>query len=118
MDIGNAKCPDCGKAMTPVACRCDPCGIRMEGSFTVSILSQLSPDDQALIIAFVRSFGSIKKIQELLDVFRSDDGEDPMPALDLHLEQARQYGRDNREDLVLEKLRRGDITFREAMEEL
>ena len=31
---------------------------------------------------------------ELLDVFRSDDGDDPMPALDLHLEQANQYGRD------------------------
>lgn len=31
---------------------------------------------------------------ELLSVFRADDGRDPMPALDLHLEQARQYGRD------------------------
>jgi sugar/nucleoside kinase (ribokinase family) len=30
----------------------------------------------------------------LLSVFRADNGEDPMPALDLHLEQARQYGRD------------------------
>ena len=32
--------------------------------------------------------------EELLAVFRADDGQDPMPALDLHLEQARQYGRD------------------------
>ncbi|NIM94547.1 MAG: hypothetical protein GTO18_12675 [Anaerolineales bacterium] len=32
--------------------------------------------------------------EELLEVFRADDGEDPMPALDLHLEQAQQYGRD------------------------
>jgi len=31
---------------------------------------------------------------ELLQVFRADDGTDPMPALDLHLEQAHQYGRD------------------------
>jgi sugar/nucleoside kinase (ribokinase family) len=31
---------------------------------------------------------------ELLAVFRADNGEDPMPALDLHLEQARRYGRD------------------------
>jgi sugar/nucleoside kinase (ribokinase family) len=31
---------------------------------------------------------------ELLDVFRSDDGLDPMPALDLHLEAANTYGRD------------------------
>jgi sugar/nucleoside kinase (ribokinase family) len=32
--------------------------------------------------------------QELLEVFRADNGDDPMPALDLHLEQARKYGRD------------------------
>jgi sugar/nucleoside kinase (ribokinase family) len=32
--------------------------------------------------------------EELLDVFRADDGDSPMPALDLHLQQARSYGRD------------------------
>jgi sugar/nucleoside kinase (ribokinase family) len=31
---------------------------------------------------------------ELLEVFRADNGDSPMPALDLHLEQARYYGRD------------------------
>jgi hypothetical protein len=32
--------------------------------------------------------------EKLLAVFWADNGQDPMPALDLHLEQARQYGRD------------------------
>ena len=32
--------------------------------------------------------------EELLEVFRADNGDDPMPALDLHLEQAHTYGRD------------------------
>lgn len=32
--------------------------------------------------------------EELLKVFRADNGDDPMPALDLHLEQSRSYGRD------------------------
>jgi sugar/nucleoside kinase (ribokinase family) len=32
--------------------------------------------------------------QDMLELFRADDGSDPMPALDLHLSQARQYGRD------------------------
>jgi ribokinase len=32
--------------------------------------------------------------EELLAVFRADDGRDPMPALDLHLEQAQEYGQD------------------------
>ncbi|MBM4430159.1 MAG: hypothetical protein FJ026_07400 [Chloroflexi bacterium] len=31
---------------------------------------------------------------ELRQIFRAEDGDDPMPALDLHLEQARCYGRD------------------------
>jgi len=32
--------------------------------------------------------------EELLAVFRADNGDDPMPALDLHLEKAHRYGRD------------------------
>jgi ribokinase len=32
--------------------------------------------------------------EELVEVFRADTGGDPMPALDLHLEMARAYGRD------------------------
>jgi hypothetical protein len=32
--------------------------------------------------------------QEMVALFRADDGTDPMPALELHLEQAQQYGRD------------------------
>jgi sugar/nucleoside kinase (ribokinase family) len=32
--------------------------------------------------------------EEMLEVFRADSGDDPMPALDLHLEQAQDYGRD------------------------
>lgn len=31
---------------------------------------------------------------EMLNLFRADDGTDPMPALEMHLAQARQYGRD------------------------
>ena len=32
--------------------------------------------------------------EELLETFRADNGDDPMPALDLHLREARRYGRD------------------------
>lgn len=32
--------------------------------------------------------------EEMLTLFRADDGSDPMPAFDLHLAQAHQYGRD------------------------
>jgi sugar/nucleoside kinase (ribokinase family) len=48
--------------------------------------------------------------EDLLDIFRADDGTDPMPALDLHLQQANQYGRDMlalqlAPDLILQRSR-------------
>ena len=33
-------------------------------------------------------------VEELKDVFRADDGSDPMPALELHAAIANRYGRD------------------------
>jgi hypothetical protein len=33
-------------------------------------------------------------VEELLSIFRADDGSDPMPAFDLHLQKTNQYGRD------------------------
>jgi len=68
MDISNAKCPECGKPMTPVVCLCGRCNVRLEGEFEVSPLARLSSEDQALAIAFIRSFGSIKALQESLGV--------------------------------------------------
>jgi hypothetical protein len=42
---------------------------------------------------------------EMLDLFRSDDGTDPMPALELHLAQARGYG----QDMLALKLRPDEV---------
>jgi len=116
MDIGNARCPDCSRPMMPTSCECSVCGIKMEGTFTVSILSQLSPDDQALVVAFMHSFGSIKKIQDLLNVSyptaRARIAE-VIKRLDLTMSVPNEQG-----DRILEKLERGDITFKEAMENL
>ena len=116
MDIGNAKCPDCGRSMTPVTCECLDCGIRMEGKFSVSLLSQLSPGDQALVIAFLRSYGSIKKIQKLLDV-SYPTARARIASLIKRLDSTMEVT-NNSENLILEKLERGDISFSEALEEL
>ena len=68
MDISKARCPECRKPMIPVACFCDSCGIRLEGEFEVSPLAHLNSEDQALAIAFIRSYGNIRKLQSLLGV--------------------------------------------------
>jgi hypothetical protein len=68
MDIGEVRCPQCKKPMTPTTLECRPCGLRLSGQFSISPLAGLSPEDQALVIVFVKSFGSIKQIQKILGV--------------------------------------------------
>jgi ribokinase len=67
-------------------------GVRLKGAFYLfaSFRRRLEADPD---------FCSIERQAQLtrdefLEIFRADDGSDPMPALDLHLEQANRYGRD------------------------
>jgi hypothetical protein len=116
MDIGNVRCPECGKPMTPVACTCSSCRLRLEGSFTISILSLLPAMDQALMIAFVRSFGSIKKIQEILGV-SYPTARMRIAGIIERLDDLMKAP-ETRENEVLTLLSQGDISFREAIERL
>jgi hypothetical protein len=101
--------------MTPVALECPRCRLRLEGEFTVSPLVMLPSEDQALIIAFVRSYGSIKRIQEILGVSyptaraRIDRIIDNMNTSMTAPEDP---------DTVLEQLARGEISFPQAVERL
>jgi hypothetical protein len=47
---------------------CEDCGLSLEGSFEVSPLGRLTPEDQVFVVAFVRHHGSIKKMEALFDV--------------------------------------------------
>ena len=68
MNIGDIRCPSCRKSMVPVKLHCPACELSVEGSFDMDALAGLSSEDQALAIAFIRNFGSIKKLQEVLGV--------------------------------------------------
>ncbi len=68
MDISKVVCTDCKQPMTVVRMACPSCGMAMEGAFEVSPLAQLSLDDQAFVMAFVRSHGSIKKMESLFGI--------------------------------------------------
>ena len=43
-------------------------GVRIEGSFELPVLAQLSDEDQVFIAQFVRSHGSIKEMERLFAV--------------------------------------------------
>jgi|GEM_PF-909117 len=115
MNIGDIHCPSCGKQMVPVRLSCGICDLHMEGHFTLDSLSQLTSDDQALAIAFIRSFGSIKKLQDALGV--------SYPTARARLERLieklnRGMEMNPPQESTILKLERGEITVSEALEVL
>ncbi len=115
MDISKAICPGCGKPMTPVACLCDDCGFRLEGPFTISPLATLPAQDQAIIIAFLRGFGSIKNVQEILGV-SFPTARARIERIVSNLNESMEVPGDR--EKVLERLARGEISFDQALERL
>jgi sugar/nucleoside kinase (ribokinase family) len=67
-------------------------GVRLKGAFFLFAAFRRRLEVDADFCSPARQANMSR--DELLDVFRADDGSDPMPALELHLEQANQYGRD------------------------
>lgn len=115
MDISKATCPNCGKAMVPAVCVCEKCAMRLEGEFSISPLATLPAQDQAIIIAFLRSYGSIKKIQEILGV--------SFPTARARLDRIIENLNEGMvvpddQDSIIEKLARGEISLAHALERL
>lgn len=115
MNIGDIRCPSCRKSMVPVRLHCENCDLSLEGHFEMEALAGLSSEDLALAIAFIKSYGSIKKLQDALGV--------SYPTARARLE--RLVGKLNRTmeinpspELTLEKLKRGEISVTEALEVL
>lgn len=115
MDISEVRCPSCKKLMTPVKLDCPDCGISVEGSFSTSPLAMLPPEDQAIAVAFIRSYGSIKQLQDILGV--------SYPTARARLDRLvnslnRTMEADVNPDQTLNRLSRGEISFDEAMRSL
>jgi hypothetical protein len=87
----------------------------MEGEFELSPLAQLSLDDQAFVMAFVRSHGSIKKMESLFGI-SYPTVKNRLNAIGAALDKSFQAPAPNL--YVLEQLARGEITVQEALEKL
>ena len=68
MNVSKAICPNCGKLMSITKAECISCGINLEGNFVLPQLAQLTKDEQNFIVAFVKVHGSIKKMEDILDI--------------------------------------------------
>ena len=90
--------------------------IVIEGSFEVPPLAQLSADDQVFVIAFVRSHGSIKEMEQLFGIsYPTVKNRLNRLAGQLHLVETAPAP--SQAD-VLSRLGRGEITADEAIERL
>ena len=79
-----------GKYEAPLIAEID--GVRRKGSaYMYSAYNRLIDSDPAY---FMPERQAKVTIDEMMRVFRADDGSDPMPALELHVEMANAYGSD------------------------
>lgn len=68
MDISKAQCPECSRALQVDRMVCRSCGVAVEGEIEVSALGQLELDEQVFVTAFLRSHGSIRRMESLFGV--------------------------------------------------
>ncbi len=115
MDISKSNCPDCRKPLKITRMACPTCKLIMDGDFEVSPLARLSGDDQAFVIAFVKSHGSIKQMEAILGV-SYPTVKNRLNAISATLDQSFEGPSPNL--YVLEQLSRGEITVEEALEKL
>jgi len=115
MAIARTNCPECNQPFKITRLACPACNLAVEGQIELSPLAQLTPDDQAFVMAFVRHHGSIKKMEELFGI-SYPTVKNRLNALAARLDQSMQ-GPSPRE-YVLEQLSRGEISVDEALEKL
>lgn len=59
-------CPSCSGVLQVQSLHCNNCETTVSGTFTLPALSQLNEEDQAFILDFVKSSGSLKLMAEKL----------------------------------------------------
>ena len=115
MDISKARCGGCGQAMTVVRLACENCEVSLEGRFEVSPLARLASEDQALVLAFLKHHGSIKKMESLFGI-SYPTVKNRLNAINAQLDQSYEVPPPNA--VVLEQLARGEISVDEALDQM
>ena len=106
-------CPACKSKLEITELKCQTCGTILQGEFPVNKLLSLSEEDGKFLIAFLRSRGNIKEVQERLGI--------SYPTVKNRLDKlliALGLFHENeglKEKEILETLERGEISATEAI---
>ncbi len=107
------KCPACGATLEIVELKCPKCGTVIRGEFPMDPFLSLSDEDRKFLIAFLRSRGNMKEVQERLNISYPT----AKNRLDKLLINLGIYEKENspKEQEILDALERGEITAEEAV---
>lgn len=108
-------CPECNQPFKVTRLACPNCNVSLEGQLELPALAQLSLEDQAFVMAFVRHHGSIKKMEGLFGI-SYPTVKNRLNAIGAALDKSMQAP--SAPGYVLEQLSRGEITVAEALERL
>lgn len=61
-------CPSCQTQLKVKKLMCEHCETEVSGSYELPTLALLSPDDQAFVLSFVKSSGSLKEMAAQLNL--------------------------------------------------
>lgn len=118
-----SHCPTCQSTLTTTELSCRTCGTTIQGEWASNPFAQLSPDQQAFLVLFVRSRGNLSeveralgvsyptvrgKLEEVIQVFSGDEA-----AAVADVSSAGGGRRD-----LLERVARGEISTADAVAEL
>jgi hypothetical protein len=105
-----------GRPLVVERVRMTETGIAIEGEFELPALLELSAEDQVFLSAFVRSHGSIKKMEQFFGVSyptiknRLNKIAKQLEFVEIDSEPA--------EDGIIDRLEQGEITVEQALERL
>jgi hypothetical protein len=113
--ILTSQCPYCDLPMQVETMRCPTCGVKVEGMFVQPMISQLGPEDQQFLEDYLLAGFSIKALEEARGMgyvairSRLDKLIENYKAIRKHDAQKR---------VILEQLRKGEITVVQARSRL
>lgn len=115
MDISKARCAECDRPMEVSRMACTACDVRLEGDFEVPALARLSLEDQAFVTAFLRTHGSIKKMESLFGI-SYPTVKNRLNTIARQLDET--FNAPSPNEIVLDQLAKGEISVDEALERL
>lgn len=62
------KCPSCGNQLQIISLQCPACETEVKGSYPMGLFSGLSEEEEGFLLCFLSSRGSLKEVQERLNI--------------------------------------------------